>query len=164
MYSLDDIRFLDGLAQQGRQFDAVIVHKGVHAARDWLDLHARKVPEKVYLEEQRVRATLLADALVKHFPEASLIWRDVYHHLKSGDNSAIGDQLREITTPIFTDRGFVNLPGHTVIEDAPKELQGDGIHPEEQVVEVLIAMAASIICPAALEKAGLHSTQPQRRH
>ena len=162
MYSLDDIRFLDGVTQRGRRFDAVIVHKGVHTARDWLDLHARKVPEKVYLEEQRVRATLLADALVKHFPEASLIWQDVYHRLKSGEKSAIDDQLRDITTPIFRDRGFAILPGHTVMKDAPEELQGDGIHPEEQVVELLIVLAASIICPAALQEAVLHNVHSHR--
>lgn len=40
-----------------------------------------------------------------------------------------------------------------VMADALSELQGDGIYAEEQTVELLIAMRASIICPAASEEA-----------
>lgn len=49
-----------------------------------------------------------------------------------------------------------------VVADSPSELQGDGNHPDEQMVELLIAMRASIICPAASQEAALHSAHPHR--
>jgi len=69
MFSLDDETFLEGVRSSGEKYDAVIVHKGIHTSADWTTtLKDNKVPETLFMEENRVRATLLADLLVRHFP------------------------------------------------------------------------------------------------
>ena len=69
MFSLDDETFLEGVRSSGEKYDAVIVHKGLHASADWTTiLKDSKVPETLFIEETRVRATLLANLLVRHFP------------------------------------------------------------------------------------------------
>ena len=68
MFSLDDETFLEGIRSSREKYDAVIVHKGLHASKDWTTiLKDAKVPETLFREETRVRATMLADLLVRQF-------------------------------------------------------------------------------------------------
>lgn len=147
MFSIDDVKLLEGFAQRGRHFDAVLVHKGLHAASDWRKFQANGMPEAHFLEEQRARATLLADLLVKHIPKSHLIWRDAYHNHLNATKEATNQQLRNMTTTIFREQGFTILPGHDITAGAPAEFHGDGLHPEEPIVELLLTMLATVICP-----------------
>ena len=149
MFSLDDIRLMQGFAHRGKQFDVIVVHKGVHAVADWDKYEVTKMPQAAFLEENRVRAILLADLLVKHFPKAQLIWRDAYRTHQTPEKEALTDKLRDITTPIFLERGFTILPGHNVTLATPPELQNNTLHPDESIAELLLTMLASITCPAA---------------
>ena len=153
MFSLDDVRLMEGFARKGKQFDIVVVHKGVHAVADWDKYKANGMPQKLFLEENKERASLLADLLVKYFPQAHLIWRDAYHNNQTPEQEALTDQLRKITTPIFRDHGFTILPGHNVTAATPIELQNDTLHPDESIAELLLTMLASVTCPKKLHTA-----------
>lgn len=156
MFSLDDIRLLEGFVSKGNHFDIVMVHKGVHAVADWDEYGANGMPQAAFLEENRVRATLLADLLAKHFPQARLIWRDGYSTRQTPEKDALTDSIRDITTPIFLAHGFTILPGHNVTMAAPAELQNDTLHPDESIVELLLTMVASITCPSEANVATQH--------
>ena len=157
MFSLDDIRLLEGFASKGKNFDIVMVHKGVHAVADWDEYGANKMPQAAFLEENRVRATLLADLLAKHFPQSRLIWRDGYRTRQTRAKDVLADSIRDITTPIFLARGFTILPGYNMTVAAPAELQNDTLHPDESIVEILLTMVASLICPSETHEAVQHA-------
>lgn len=156
MFSLDDIRLLQGFAHRGRHFDVVVVHKGVHAVADWDKYEATKMSQAAFLEENRVRAALLADTLAKHFPQAQLIWRDAYRTRQTPEKEALTDQIREMTAPLFLKRGFTILPGYNVTVATPPELQNETLHPDESIAELLLTMLASVVCPATPQDAVKH--------
>ena len=154
MYSLDDAVFLDSLANSKAHFDVIYVHKGTHAALDWMSLRTTGMPEALFLDETRVRATLLARTLKGLFPQASLIYRDIYHNFFDNARDAIGDKVRAVVTPIFAEHEFSILPGHDVMAAAPAQLSmEDGVHPHGPVVETMMLMMADIMCPVATKEA-----------
>ncbi|EIE18071.1 hypothetical protein COCSUDRAFT_45614 [Coccomyxa subellipsoidea C-169] len=114
MLTLDDIRLLERLAgQKDTPIHAIVVHKGVHTVGDWISTYSvNKFPESLFLEEIRVRAEMLADKIATLFPNAALIWRDAFYHHKSLEWEEMNVKLRNITTPIFRNRGFSILPGY----------------------------------------------------
>lgn len=158
MYSLDDIRLLQGFAHRGKRFDVIVVHKGVHAVADWEKYKATKMSQAAFLEENRIRANLLADLLAMYFPQAQLIWRDAYRTHQTPEKEALTDQIREMAAPIFLERGFTILPGFNVTVAVPPELQNETLHPDESVAELLLTMLASVVCPAT----PLNAVQPKQ--
>ena len=159
MFSLDDIRLLQGFAHRDKHFDVIVVHKGVHAVADWDKYEATKMSQTAFLEETKVRADLLADMLAKQFPHSQLIWRDAYRTHQTPEKEALTDRIRDMTTPLFSERGFTTLPGFNVTLATPHELQNETLHPHESIAELLLTMLASIVCPATPHGA-LHHEQP----
>ena len=162
MFSLDDIRLLQGFAHRDKHFDVIVVHKGVHAVADWDKYEATKMSQAAFLEETKVRADLLADMLAKHFPQSQLIWRDAYRTRQTPEKEALTDSIREMTSPLFLERGFTTLPGYNVTIATPLELQNETLHPHESIAELLLTMLASIVCPATHQH-GLQHEQPTSR-
>ncbi len=150
MFTMDDIRFLERLAhQKDNPIHAIMVHKGVHTVGDWISTHSvNNFPESVFLEEVRVRAEMLADKLASLFPNAALIWRDGFYHHKSLEWEEMNVKLRHITTPIFRNHGFHILPGFNITAELPfHEDSEDGLHANEAVIDILLSMMATVICP-----------------
>lgn len=152
IFSVDDIRFLERLARQkGAPVHAIVVHKGVHSVADWIgEYSVNKVPESLFLEDFRVRAKMLAAKLRSLFPHAALIWRDSFFNHLSPDYEEVNVKVRNITTPIFRKHGFYILPGYNTTVHLPiHEPSEDGLHANEAIVDLLLSMMATILCPQA---------------
>lgn len=155
MFSFDDIQFLETFASlQDRPVDAVIAHKGVHDALDYIEVHRRnKFPEHKFMEENSVRALALAKMLKRLYPNATLFWRDAYFDFITPDFEAMSGKLRDLTTPIFSQQKFLVLPGYNVTVNAANSTNGhfghmDGVHVSEKVNDLMLRMVAEELCSA----------------
>lgn len=130
MFSLDDVHFLENFASmQDDPVDAIIVHKGIHDAMDYTQIHGdNNYPEHKFLEEVGVRANELAKLLKALFPGTQLLWRDAFINMLDPNFERISSKVRELTTPIFASEGFTIVPGYNVTATSPIPAT-DGIHP-----------------------------------
>lgn len=129
MFSLDDIIMLQSKSRL-IQPAAVIVHKGVHDAHDWLEMfQSPHVPQQVFIAELKERASRLQSTLSDLFPVAKLFWRQAYHnHLDDAKGNA-SQLIAGVVDPIFSESRFYQVPGQDVSKTIPAQhASADGIH------------------------------------
>lgn len=156
MFSFDDIQFLETFASlQDRPIDAVIAHKGVHDAMNYVQVYSlMKFPEHKFMEENSVRALNLAKMLKRLYPNATHFWRDSYFNFENPEIEEMNGKLRELTNPIFSQQKFLILPGHNVTVNAANSTTGhfghmDGLHVSSKIKDLMLQMIAEELCPAS---------------
>ena len=123
----------------------------MHLIVDWLNIYSpNKVPETLFLDETVVRARMLASELRRLFPTAKLIWRDSFFNHLSPTYEELNVKLRNSTNSIFLGHGFHLLPGYrTTLGKPSHEPHEDGFHSSAAVVDLLLSMLATLVCPNA---------------
>ncbi len=156
MLTVDDLLFLKQFVASNDNFDAVIVHKGIHEAINWRDLlKPANYNEDNFEQELSTRAEILAETLKDLFPRSTLFWRNSYYNGKDAELEELNSRFNPIIQARFRQEGFQVLPGHHVSRTAHDfyNVNGtdDGLHPHDAVNEVMLSMIADVLCPQVTE-------------
>jgi len=147
-FSIEEIsRFETATTVEGAKWDAVLVNKGVHLAKELssLEMFENQNTWNVMVATQ---AQKLADHLRSIFASSRtlLFWRETYYNHKVSIIEDFLDHQRSITHDIFEEAGFIILPGFDITSPDSSVIRGDGIHQHESVRSLIIDMILSHIC------------------
>lgn len=144
IFSLDDLKKFNALRYRP---DALILHKGVHDASDFIDYYEKMgLPVSIFLDEITERASSLINTIGVVFPKAKIFWRTPYYnwkdtkkeHIQSLINQRILKIISASTAPIYV------LPGYEISKSGIPSF--DGIHQQTSVKEVVLDIILNIVC------------------
>ena len=148
MLTIDDVLFLRKFAGPSSDLvDAVIAYKGIHEVWNFHDrLSQWQYTDKDLELEMGARAEAFAEMVRQRFPSSALFWRDSFYNGRDPEHEKVNSMLDAVLKPEFQQQGYHILPGHHVSRTFVDQSE-DGIHPPDAVLNVMISMIASVLCP-----------------
>ena len=146
MFTVDDVVRLQHLATQAHP-SVFIVHKGTHDAHNWVEAFSEQVSSAFFEQEMVSRAQHLIRFLQTNFPSSTILWRETYYNHRFLEIEVINAKLTALIAPVLQHAGIFILPGYNITRGVPKNLRShDGIHQQEYVKRLILAMAACVVC------------------
>jgi len=141
----------------GANYSLVVASKGVHLAADAEEDGVPGPYEFSRVMEMSVaQGRAFGAAVARTFPRAHFLWRDSYWNNMDAKKEAFLAQLRDVTTPVFTEgeaaggRNFTLLPGFAITYGASIEgiapPSTDGTHQPEEVKSLLVDLILNHVC------------------